>query len=189
MKAVWQLWSGLLPAEACDEIIETAKLIPHQEARVGSAKGLGVDRTVRRSEVRWIEEHNEDFVEVRAFMERKFQEANANAFGVDLSFLGNLQFTTYDSLNVGHYDWHEDIFWESSNVLDRKLSMVIQLSDPSEYEGGDLEIEWRNPPKQEDLKKKGSIIVFPSFLKHRVTPVTKGVRHSLVAWMEGPKWR
>jgi PKHD-type hydroxylase len=189
MKAMWQMWSGLLPAEACDEIIATASLLPEQEARVGGTDGVGVDRTIRRSEIRWIEDYHEDFVEVRDFMKRKFEEANANAFGVDATFFRNIQFTKYDANNIGHYDWHEDIFWESDNVLDRKLSMVVQLSDPDDYEGGNLEFQWYELPAEQDLRKRGTIIVFPSFLKHRVTPVTKGIRHSLVSWMEGPRWR
>ena len=189
MKAMWQMWSGLLPAETCDEIIATALTLPEQEARVGMLRGQGVDRTIRRSEIRWIEDWHEDFAEVRTFMKRKFEEANANAFGADISFFRNIQFTTYNGNNVGHYDWHEDIFWESDSVLDRKLSMVIQLSDPSDYEGGDLEFQWHDIPAKEDLRKRGTIVVFPSFLKHRVTPVTNGIRHSMVSWMEGPRWR
>ena len=189
MKAMWQMWSGLLPAEACDEIIATATLLPEQEARVGGTNGIGVDRTIRRSEIRWIQDHHEDFTDVKNFMIRKFEEANANAFGTDITFFRNIQFTKYDAANVGHYDWHEDVFWQSDSVLDRKLSMVVQLTDPSEYEGGNLELQWYEPPAVEDLRKRGTIIVFPSFLKHRVTPVTKGIRHSMVSWMEVPKWR
>lgn len=190
MKMMWQMWSGLLPAETCDEIVQIAtSTIQDREASIGIGKAEGVDRSYRRSEIRWIEDHHEDFVEVRQFMKRKFEEANANAFGFDVSFFRNIQFTTYYGDNVGHYDWHEDVFWESTDPFDRKLSMVIQLSDPENYEGGNLELQYHEPPPQVDLRKKGTIIVFPSFLRHRVTPVTKGTRHSLVSWMEGPKWR
>ena len=73
----------------------------------------------------------------------------------------------------------------------RKLSMVIQLSDPKDYEGGILEIHANEhyPPPPDELKRRGTIVVFPSFLRHRVIPVTKGVRYSLVAWIEGPHFR
>jgi PKHD-type hydroxylase len=185
MKAMWQMWTGILPAETCDEIIATASLLPEQEARTG----VGLDRTIRRSEIRWIEDHHEDFSEIKAFMVRKFDEANANAFGVDANFFRNIQFTKYDSANIGHYDWHEDVFWHSDSPYHRKLSMVVQLSNSDDYEGGDLELQWHEPPASRDLRTRGTIIVFPSFLKHRVTPVTKGIRHSMVSWMEGPKWR
>jgi PKHD-type hydroxylase len=189
MKAMWQMWSGIIPAETCDEIVATASLLPEHQAQIGTKEGIGVDRKIRRSEIRWIDDYNEDFSDIWKFVERRFHEANANAFGVDITYLRNMQFTTYNANNVGHYDWHEDVFWESENTLDRKLSMVIQLSDPYQYEGGNLEIKWNNKPVVTDLRKKGSIIVFPSFLKHRVTPVTQGIRNSLVAWMEGPRWR
>ena len=69
--------------------------------------------------------------------------------------------------------------------------MVIQLSDPKDYEGGILQLySQRHPePPREELQQRGSIIVFPSFLKHRVIPVTRGIRYSLVGWIEGPQFR
>ena len=75
-----------------------------------------------------------------------------------------------------------------SSRRDRKLSVTVQLSDPSEYEGGGFEfLECPNP--DESSRKKGTVLVFPSYLKHRVLPVTKGTRKSLVAWFEGPRWK
>ena len=73
---------------------------------------------------------------------------------------------------------------------DRKLSVTIQLSDSNDYEGGDFvfDQEYQSPdPKA--LRKKGTILVFPSPIRHAVKPVTKGTRKSLVAWVEGPKWK
>ena len=82
--------------------------------------------------------------------------------------------------------------------MHRKLSMSVQLSKPEDYEGGDLKFNLRglnssnedtimSPPPE--FKQQGSVIVFPSFHRHRVTPVTSGIRHSLVTWVEGPHWR
>jgi PKHD-type hydroxylase len=70
----------------------------------------------------------------------------------------------------------------------RKLSVVLQLSDPSEYEGGDLEIMNCSEPTQVK-KEKGLVTAFPSFMLHRVTPVTKGIRRTLVVWLTGPRFR
>ena len=73
----------------------------------------------------------------------------------------------------------------------RKLSMTVSLTNPDEYEGGDLEFDFRNqdeasqPRICEEIRPKGSVIVFPSFVWHRVKPVTKGIRHSLVCWNLG----
>ena len=77
----------------------------------------------------------------------------------------------------------------------RKLSMVIQLTDPTEYEGGSLELDTKQiggkdkQPNADNLKQLGTTIIFPSFLRHRVTPVTEGKRYSLVCWYEGSPFR
>lgn len=85
----------------------------------------------------------------------------------------------------GHYNWHIDT---GNNYSNRKLSFSIQLSDSEDYEGGDLEF-LNSVTKKSDLRKKGSIIIFPSFLTHRVTPVTKGTRLSLVGWIHGETYK
>ena len=85
-----------------------------------------------------------------------------------------------------------DTFFEAPIKVHRKLSMTIQLSDDNDYEGGDF-IFQKNlidiPPDSKKLRAKGTILVFPSFLPHAVTPVTKGERKSLVVWADGPEWR
>ena len=72
-------------------------------------------------------------------------------------------------------------------MIDRKLSIIIQLTDENEYEGGNFEFKYIQTP--ESCRIQGSVLVFPSYNEHRVTEVTKGVRNSLVCWMEGPRWR
>jgi PKHD-type hydroxylase len=96
-----------------------------------------------------------------------------------------LQFTVYEEAG-SHYDWHLDKML--SDLPPRKLSLVLQLSDPEEYTGGDLELfVSSNPIKIE--RKRGLLTAFPSFTLHRVTPVTSGIRKSLVAWVGGPKFK
>ena len=99
-----------------------------------------------------------------------------------------LQYTEYHAEDTGFYNWHTDVNWLGQDDADRKLSVTIQLSDPDEYEGGDFEFQFIPGPEQEAAKKKGTILIFPSHQIHRVTNVTKGVRKSLVAWFEGPRW-
>ena len=72
-------------------------------------------------------------------------------------------------------------------MYDRKLSVVIQLSDPTTYQGGDFQFQDVETPV--NFRTQGSILVFPSYLPHRVTEITDGVRYSLVDWLEGPRWR
>lgn len=99
------------------------------------------------------------------------------------------QFTTYKASENGHYNWHVDSYLgqpgRSGNGLHRKLSMSLLLND--DFEGGDFEVNLSRPDKVNT--RKGRAIFFPSFVLHRVTPVTKGTRKSLVIWVEGPRWK
>jgi PKHD-type hydroxylase len=193
MKAEWQLWaneSNLIDKATCAEIINLALQIPPKEGTTGGGK---INQTARRSQVRWLSGRNEEFKPVHELIEHRIRKANRNVFGLDINYLPPLQFTTYESSELGHFDWHHDVFFsdhnrERSTTTHRKLSAVLQLSDPESYEGGDFELEAYPPPGIE-FKKQGAMLVFPSLFRHRVTPVTKGVRHTLVAWMEGPYWR
>jgi len=192
MNGMWQLWESRFSKGFCERVISLASLLPEQQAVVGSGgNGPRTDTTMRRSKVRWLNGTMPDFKDFYLNIVDMFRDGNRRAFGAELWHLHDMQFTQYNAADEGFYDWHNDVMWESPDCGHRKLSMVIQLSDPSEYEGGDLEIQplHREPPDPTVLRKQGNVIVFPSFLMHRVTPVTKGTRYSLVAWMEGPKWR
>lgn len=106
-------------------------------------------------------------------------------FGYDLDGMGEgIQFAEYRAPD-GHYNWHTD---SGDTPVVRKLSMTVELSDPSSYEGGDLELNATGKPEIM-TKKQGRIIAFPSHTLHRVTPVTSGVRHSLVVWITGPPFK
>ena len=109
-------------------------------------------------------------------------------YKLDLSaIVDDIQFTLYKSSDNGHYSWHNDILIDNTytNTI-RKLSLSVQLSDLNEYEGGELEIVTGDYDNFISSKKIGTIIAFPSFLLHRVKPVTKGQRISLVLWVNGP---
>ncbi len=101
-----------------------------------------------------------------------------------LGFHQELQLTRYSTGDF--FDWHLD--FGAGEISARKLSMTIQLSESDEYEGGDLEF-MINQNIVKAPRKKGTIIVFPSFIMHRVTPITKGVRQSIVGWVSGPPYR
>jgi len=85
----------------------------------------------------------------------------------------------------GHYDWHVDT---GNEVCHRKLSFTIQLSDSKDYKGGDIEFIGSKVDK-EAFRQRGVCIIYPSFLPHRITKVTKGVRHAIVGWIHGPTFR
>ncbi len=117
------------------------------------------------------------------------RQLNGQFYKFDLhGFVEDFQFTVYDGEKLGHYTWHQDSGPSKDGFPPRKLSFVLQLSDPSEYEGGDLEILTTATPVAIE-KKLGMIAVFPSYVLHRVTPVTKGIRRTLVVWVCGPQFK
>jgi len=151
-------------------------------ARVGGANG--VDPNVRRSTVDWVANTPENGW-LFAKLSGVAADLNAQFYGFDLFGFGEaLQLTNYSHEDHGMYGWHQDF----SSGVSRKLSLVLQLSDPSEYEGGNLEIMAGSAPLPV-TKQRGLIVAFPSFSLHQVTPVVRGTRQSLVAWASGPAFR
>ena len=212
-------FKSALSPRICDDIVAYGKRHQTEMAVTG---GLGRDQNKaayksdgtmkkgalknlqkkRKSEIVWV---NDQWIykEIHPFI----HEANKTAgWNFDWDFSESCQFTKY---GVGqHYCWHCDSWdkpYDKPNDLNshgkiRKLSVTVSLSDPSEYEGGNLEFDFRNQVDWERNKKskikecteirpRGSIIVFPSFVWHRVNPVTRGTRYSLVIWNLGKPFR
>lgn len=183
VKNEWWLWKSELSDEVIDGIIERCEGLPVQESTICGNKE---DFSIRKSKVKWANKDSE----LREIIWGYGSVANSNAFGFDITNKFDIQFTTYKGKDKSYYTWHTDNNWLGEGFYDRKVSLVIQLSDPSDYEGGKFEFETNGEIiSPEGFEKKGSIIAFPSFMKHRVNPVTKGTRHSLVSWIEGPHFR
>ena len=140
---------------------------------------------VRRSNVHWLNKEPETFW-VYEKLAHIVSSLNAEHFHFDLKGFGEpLQLTNYHESKQGMYTWHQDF---GAAGQSRKLSLVLQLSHPDEYEGGELQIlTGKNP--QSMLKKRGLITVFPAWTLHQVTPVIKGSRQTLVAWVTGTPFR
>ena len=175
-------WEGAFTDEEIEKIKEYAKTLETETARVG--KGEAPPDQIRKTKVSWISNTPEAswLYERMADVARKL---NAQFYNFDLyGFCEDMQFTVYDETDA-HYTWHIDM---GDNSAPRKISMVLQLSDPSEYEGGELQVFDKAEPETVN-KQKGLIAVFPSYALHRVTPVTKGVRYSLVVWTCGPAFK
>lgn len=166
---------------------EMDRLIAAHEAAL--AEGMlgagGANAEVRRSKVAFLgREQQHQWLYERVWAAA--QECNRLFFCVDIAGVeANLQLARYDGSNRGHYDWHTD--FGGYRPL-RKISISIQLSRSEDYEGGDLELMVANQPQKAE-RTRGAFIAFPSFALHRVTPVTRGTRWSLVAWVLGPRWR
>ena len=156
----------------------------------GGINGKRSGDSVRKSKIAWL---GDQYLIEQLFY--SIDLCNKQNWNYDLDGCGEIQYGIYS--DGGHYDWHVDIEQEIPNIngqyLMRKLSMIIWLNDPDEYEGGEFDIEIKGPRmdvRYDTLKlKKGSIVVFPSDKWHRVRPVTSGVRKSLVTWFRGPPLR
>lgn len=196
MNQWWQLWEAYFSPEECAKIIELGMARDPREASIGHGATSVTDSHVRRSTVRWLDRRSLDTMWVMDQLEHAFQVANTNAFQFDLTYFKEIQFTEYTGQQEGKYDWHEDLNWTRAVPSRRKLSIVVQLSSPDKYRGGLLELDTNMAgsgegmtPSERQIRGQGTVIVFPSFLRHRVTPVTEGTRHSLVSWYEGPPFR
>ena len=154
-----------------------------------------IDESIRLSDVKWLG----DCRWIIDLMLPYIESANINAkWGYDITGLGRLQLTKYKE--GGFYDWHRDglgdhtaglQYGDDPNKYVRKLSATVLLDDG--YEGGEFQFishdRTSHVVSTPEFFRVGSVIVFPSFMNHRVTPVTKGTRHSLVSWFLGPPFK
>lgn len=186
MNNIWEVWTSALQPDECDRIIERGLGYEPRTATVGFAKDVRHDDAYRSSVVRWLDIGAEQAIVARLMS--FVTSSNRTNFGVDIVAPFDLQFTEYHGTSHGKYDWHQDIWLESNRPYDRKLSLVVQLSDPADYEGGGFEFFGLQHPGAA-FAPRGSVLIFPSWLQHRVLPVTGGLRRSLVSWVEGPRWR
>jgi PKHD-type hydroxylase len=190
-----------VPEHICDKIVKYGLQIKEQMAVTGGFRNEKLNKQQvkdlkkkRDSNIVWIAE-NWVYKEIHPFI----RQANINAgWNFQWDWSESCQFTKYDKGQ--YYDWHCDS-WEraydkpgtASHGKTRKLSVTLSLSDEKDYKGGELEFDFRNldPDKKrntgicKEIKPKGSLVVFPSFVWHRVRPVKKGSRYSLVIWNLG----
>ncbi len=175
-------WEEGFTLEECDRIIELGESIGTKESLLGQ----GLDTTIRKSKNSWLQlNNNTEWIYER--LGNISRCLNGMHWRYDITgFNEDLQYTKYSD-DKSFYGWHIDSGSLKSENPPRKLSLTLQLSEPSEYDGGDFQI---HASKLNTIsKKKGLICVFPSYSLHRVTPVTRGIRRSLVVWLCGPAFR
>jgi len=198
-------FQSVIPPKICDDIIEYGKSQQEQIALTGDYDPEKVSEDdikdvskKRKSNVVWM---NDRWIynEIQPYINL----ANKNAgWNFEWNHSESCQFTKYGKEQF--YDWHCDSWEKPYNRPDdlsrhgkiRKLSVTVSLSDETEYEGGNFEFDFRNNDKGsnqprlcKEIRPKGSVVVFPSFVWHRVKPVTSGTRYSLVIWNLGKPWR
>lgn len=180
---IW--WEGVFTERELD-ILQRKAIEADAQAQVGSNAGSEHRGDLRRSRVSWVNK-NPDTAWIFEKLAHAASCINAKYYNFDLTGFGEaLQLTNYDQSEHGMYGWHQD--YGSAEAPSRKLSMVVQLTDPSQYEGGNLEV-LTSPTPHVVRKQRGLIAAFPAYALHQVTPVTKGSRQSLVAWISGPAFR
>ena len=196
-------FKSAIPSRICDDIVKYGKSLQDQMAVTG---GYGNANNLNQQQIKDLKKQRDSnivwmsdrwiYKEIQPYI----RQANASAgWNFQWDFSEACQFTKYEKGQ--YYDWHCD-GWDQpyqrepndpANGKIRKLSVTVTLSDPKEYTGGELEFDFKNqnPNKKPDIRKcteilsKGSLVVFPGFVWHRVCPVKKGKRHSLVIWNLG----
>jgi PKHD-type hydroxylase len=194
MNYTYRIFTKAVSEQYCDFISnELATKFPEQQGTTGTTKEeIEKSAEKRKSRIRWVHPR-QDTRELFAFFNSMLDNINRKTYGFDLSLgVEPFQYTEYHGDENGHYSWHMDCHY-GHQLSDRKLSMSLQLSHPEEYEGGQFCInKHATGPDLTDpaiFAPKGSVIVFPSYIEHCVTPVTKGIRKSLVGWWNGPSYR
>jgi PKHD-type hydroxylase len=178
----WAYCDKAFTPEECQKIIDYAEQF--EKLVAGVVNETELNAKIRKSKIVWITPDPEiNWVYQR--LTNIITRLNADYFRFDLfGFTEGFQFTEYNAPN-GQYGKHIDT---SFNGTVRKLSFVLQLSDPKDYKGGELQIHLDDTP--EVMKKEqGTVIAFPSPTLHEVTPITKGRRYSLVGWITGKPFK
>lgn len=190
MKGEWVYFKKYFSDEICDYILEKGLQIEAVDATLG-ADGTSVVPDHRKSKVRFIQKNDKDFEFLFNALWNVARTANNEWFDFNISDITYLQLAEYDESYGGEYKKHHDVFWMNNDPkLHRKLTCVIQLTDPSEYDGGDFTLyDVDEYPSVDEIRERGTVIVIPSFVNHAALPITRGTRYSLAAWFDGPKWK
>jgi PKHD-type hydroxylase len=190
MNGEWCYFKERFTKEDIDFIITEGLKLPVQEAKLGPDGETSLDN-YRKSKIRFIQSDDTKFNWLFRSLWDMALQANDEWFNFHISRLSYIQLAEYDESYQGEYKKHQDVFWMNGDPkYHRKLSCIVQLTDPSDYQGGNFELfNTSSVPDVEELRTKGTTIFIPSFIEHQATPVTKGTRYSLAAWFDGPKWR
>lgn len=181
-------WEGFLTDGEINYLLNINSWTNAHPATIGNGEASEINKDIRSTKVSWLELTNETKDLWNKFS-KVIAEVNSRYFHFDLTgFYEPMQLGVYTAEDKGHYDWHVDMFL-GNKAAPRKLSMVLMLSDPSEYEGGEFLLKTdSNMPTKLDMVK-GRAWFFPSYMLHKVCPVTRGIRKTLVLWVGGPPFK
>jgi len=194
----WCYWDNAFTMEELDKMCEYfAQEGTERGSTVGRSEngvvGQELNEDVRISNVKF-HSLNENTTWIFERLNFVINEVNERFFNFNLNGYETVQYTTYDGVEEGRYDYHQDTIMGSNipeNMTEmRKLSMTMMLNEPGvDFEGGEFQMNTGKEINSETVPvTRGRMIFFPSFMIHRVAPVTKGTRKSLVTWVTGPKF-
>ena len=198
LQHIYWAFTGVISTKDCNKIIKIARQQKLEKGKVFLHDKKAAAK-LRHSNVCFL---NDPFI--YKTLHPYLHIANKNAgWNFQHDYSEACQFTTYKKNH--HYNWHQDCVLDQYTTDKnpdyqgkiRKLSMTLTLSDPKAYQGGDLQFYIPHPLKTveestvvcQEIRKRGAIVVFPSFMYHRIVPVTKGTRHALVIWCLGQNYK
>jgi len=184
---MFYIFPKIIEPEVCNEIVKDCMSKDLELAAVGNASSPRDDPKIRKTSVYFVpvDKNNNANKIAWGFL----KEANKILFHYDLTYFQQIQFAKYSDGEF--YDWHVDTYETNEPNKTRKLSMSLMLTDPNTFTGGEFQFYNGGRSFEDDeqmkkeLKTQGTIVVFDSRDFHRVTPVTKGTRHSIVCWATG----
>ena len=170
---------NLFSETECESIIEEFTKQSLEKALIFT----GMNNSVRKNKVFWIERNiDTDWIFMRLINIAQKVNSESYGFNIDYNCITKVQFTKYSEGEF--YGWHVDVGTQQDTVC-RKLSISVQLSKPTTYEGGELQLGVKDDDVSLCPKDQGAVMIFPSPMRHRVTEVTQGVRYALVTWVTG----
>lgn len=187
LRPLWQMWEQAIPHEVIDEFSMKFRSVSSIDGHTGHVSDHEVRDNIRGATVKLVD----NIPGVESLILPFINDANENAFQFDIEKIETVRYTAYSE---GDYaaaskDWHTDINFVHGFPFDRKLTVHVQMSDFHESQGGDFEFKWAENPSTDALSKKGTVLVFPSYLDHRISKVTSGSNRNITAWVQGPNWR
>jgi len=180
--------SEMFNSNEIEKILFLEKIMKFESGTVGSGMGSATENLeVRSCDVSmFIPDENAGWIFER--IGNFIPQLNYDHFMLNINHLAPMQYTVYKDKNNGQYDWHTDVF-TAYHIFERKITGVLFLSDPESYEGGELEVmNTGSPDRAVSFKQNaGDVVFFSSHFPHRVKPVTKGTRRTIVFWIEGER--
>ena len=186
MSGALAVWRGLFSIAELDGLVRLGDGLALEKAELSNGRGY---ENIRSTKVAWVP-RGPDTENVYSRVEQAVLELNARFFRFDLSGLAAMQYALYGGQEGGHFDWHKDYGRDPHDPAQepRKLTLSLQLSDPSDYQGCDLQVRAGNLIDTVP-RERGTLVAFPANVLHQVTPIESGIRRSLVIWAVGPDFR